>query len=330
MSIRLTHCKQTLARPLILMGIVALLYGCRSSEDPNQLSASGTIEATEIHVASKQPGEIVSMLVDDGSAVKAGDLIAVLDHAALDAQLREADAAAGAAGAQLQLTKKGARNEDIAQAQLSLDQARSNRELAAKELERARNLVAGNAMTREQFDNTENRFRLAQAQFEQATQQTEKVRHLARPEEVSAASSRLEQLEASRERIRTMISDAYVTAPVSGIIERRVLQQGEVAPAGATIATLIDPSTVHLELYIPEMSLARVAVGQMVDVTLDGSAKIYHGKIVYISPQAEFTPKNIQTKDDRTKLVFAAKVDIPNPTGELKAGIPADASIHLK
>jgi len=316
---------------LTLMALCACFTACSKSEDPNEITASGTIEATDVNVAAKLPGQVVNLYVDEGSRVDSGSLIAVQDHSLLEIQLREAEAAILAARAQLLLTEKGARSEDIGQSEAAMRQADANRKLAAEQLERLRNLVKGGAGTKEQLDQAEARFRVAQSQLDQAEQNAAKVKHLARPEEISSANARVQQLEASRDRVRKTIDDSYLFSPVGGMVTHKIVEQGELAAQGTPIVTITNLSRVYLTLYITEKELPRVKLGEAVDVRVDGMPKrIFHGSVIYISPDAAFTPKNIQTKDDRVKLVFGVKVEIPNPSGELKAGLPADATIHLR
>jgi HlyD family secretion protein len=308
-----------------------LFAACAKKENPNELTASGTIEATDVNIAAKLPAQIAALYIEEGSKVDSGSLIAVQDHSTLDIQLRSADAAVNASRAQLTLTEKGARTEDVHAAEEAVTQAQANRKLAADELERTRNLQKGDAATKEMVDQAETHFRVAQSQLAQAEQNAEKVKHLARPEDISGASSRVAQLEAERDRVRKMIDDAFITSPTSGIVTHKVLEQGELAGQGATIATVTDLSKMYLMIYVTESDLPRVKLGEKVDVRVDGMPhKSYPGVATYISPEAEFTPKNIQTKDDRTKLVFGVKVEVANPNGELKKGLPADAVVHLK
>ena len=311
--------------------VLALVTGCGPKENPNQIMASGTIEATDVNVPAKVPAQIVSLYVEEGSHVDSGGLIALEDHSGPDIQLRQAQAAVDAAGAQLTLAQKGARAEDIKQSEEAVQQAQVNRNLAANDLERARNLVKGNAATKQQLEDAEAKFRVAQSQLAAAEENAEKLKHFSRPEEISQASSHVQQLEATRDAARKMVDDSYITSPVSGIVTHKVLEQGELAGAGATVATVTDLSRVYLMIYVTEEELPRIKLGNKVMVKVDGlPAKSFPGTVTYISPEAEFTPKNIQTKDDRVKLVFGVKVEIPNPTGELKKGLPADATIQLK
>ncbi len=311
--------------------IAALFMGCGKKENPNLISATGTIEATDVNVAAKVPAQIVTLYIDDGTPVDSGSLIAVQDHSSLDIQLREAQAAVDQARAQLKLTQKGARIEDIQSAEQAVTQAETNRKLAADELTRTQNLVNGGAATKEQLDREETKFRVAQSQLDQAEANLTKSRHLARPEEITAATAHVDQLVAARDAIQKMIDDSYIISPLKGTVTHKVAEQGELVAQGSTVATVTDLSSVYLMIYVTEEQLPRIKLGQKVDVTVDGLPhKVFEGRVTYISPEAEFTPKNIQTKDDRVKLVFGVKVEIPNPNGDLKKGLPADAAVHIK
>ncbi|HET6402890.1 MAG TPA: HlyD family efflux transporter periplasmic adaptor subunit [Candidatus Kapabacteria bacterium] len=308
-----------------------LIAGCGEKQNPNIITASGTIEATDVNVAAKVPAQIVTLYIDDGTPVDSGSLIAVQDHSSLDIQLREAQAAVDQARAQLSLTQQGARIEDIQTAEQAVSQAETNRKLAADELERTQNLVKGGAATKQQLDQEEAKFRVAQSELDQAEASVSKSRHLARPEEISAATAHVDQLVAARDAIQKEIDDSYITSPLKGTVTHKVAEQGELVAQGATVATVTDLSSVYLMIYVTEEELPRIKLGQKVDVIVDGLPnKTFEGRVTYISPEAEFTPKNIQTKDDRVKLVFGVKVEIPNPAGDLKKGLPADATVHIK
>ncbi|HZK76977.1 MAG TPA: efflux RND transporter periplasmic adaptor subunit [Candidatus Kapabacteria bacterium] len=309
----------------------AVISGCGKKENPNIITATGTIEATDVNIAAKVPAQIVTLYIDDGTPVDSGSLIAVQDHSALEIQLREAQAAVDQARAQLSLTQQGARIEDIQSAEQAVTQAETNRKLAADELERTQNLVKGGAATKEELDQEETKFRVAQSQLDQAEENLAKSRHLARPEEISSATSHLDQLVAGRDQVQKQIDDSYITSPLKGMVTHKVAEQGELVAQGATVATVTDLSSVYLMIYVTEEELPLIKLGQKADVTVDGLPnKTFAGTVTYISPEAEFTPKNIQTKDDRVKLVFGVKVEIPNPTGDLKKGLPADALVHIK
>lgn len=318
-------------RLLYLALTVALIAGCGTKQNPNEITASGTIEATDVNVAAKVPAQIVTLYIDDGSPVDSGSLIAVQDHSTLEIQLREAQSAVDQARAQLKLTTEGARQEDVVSAEQGVTQAETNRKLAADDLERIRNLEAGGAATKQQLEDAEAKYRVAQSQLDQAEAGLEKTRHLARPEDITAATARVDQLVAARDAVQKQIDDTYITSPLNGSVTHKVAEQGELVASGATVATVTDLSSVYLMIYVTEEELPRVKLGDKADVTVDGlSNKTFAGTVTYISPEAEFTPKDIQTKDDRVKLVFGVKIEIPNAQGYLKKGLPADATVHLR
>ncbi len=316
---------------LFLALAACLLAGCGNHDDPNDITASGTIEATDVNVSAKVPAQITTLYIVDGTPVDSGSLIAAQDRSELDIQLRAAQAAVDQARAQLSLTQIGSRAEDIDAAEQAVTQAETNRKLEADELDRVRNLHAGGAATKEQLDQEEAKFRVEQSQLDAAEANLTKVRHLARPEDITSALAHLNQLEATRDEIRKSIDDSYITSPLKGIVTHKVAEQGELVEQGSTVATVTDLSSVYLMIYLTEEELPHVKLGQKANVKIDGLPnKTFVGTVTYISPEAEFTPKDIQTKDDRVKLVFGVKVEIPNPTGELKKGLPADAAVHIR
>ena len=141
----------------------------------------------------------------------------------------------------------------------------------------------------------------------------------------------LEQAEASISLIEENISDCYITAPISGQIVNRFIEESEIVSFLSSLFKIIDPKEAELTVYVSEVDLGLIQLKQNVEVSIDSySDKSFSGKITNISPEAEFTPKNIQTKDERTKLVFAVKIKIPNSDQILKQGMPADAVIKLQ
>jgi HlyD family secretion protein len=292
---------------------IVVLLGC-SNKNVGEISGSGTLEATDISISAKVPGEILKLCVDEGSHVKTGDTLAVLDHADNEIQLNQAQANLEAAEAQYQLAVKGSRQEDITQAEATLKNAQDN-------LERMKNLLAGHAITRQQYDDAQTRYVVAQQTYD-------KLHRGSRPEEIEAARARRNQSSAQVDAIRKRIRDAYVVSPMDGVVTLKSFEQGETVPQNGTLFRITEADKIHLMVYISESDLARVKLGQTAKVTIDGApGKSYTGTVVFTSPIAEFTPKNVQTKDERTKLVFGVKIEIPNPSQELKSGMPADAVI---
>ncbi len=152
-----------------------------------------------------------------------------------------------------------------------------------------------------------------------------------RPEEVEMAAAQVEQAEAAVELAKVQLAKQTLRAPVGGVVSRLLVREGEVALPGSTVCILADLDVVDLVVYIPEAQIGWVQVGQEAEVTVDSfPGRVFLGKVAYISHEAEFTPRNVQTAEERAKTVFAVKVRIPNPDGSLKAGMPADAVIRVR
>ena len=312
--------------PLVLM--FGLILGCGSGNDKNKIEASGNIEATNVTVSSKVNGQVLKLFYDEGANIKAGDTLLTIDHDLLAIQLQQAEAAVEAARAQFALLKQGARSEDVKQAEDGLKQAKANYELANSDFERNDRLYKSKSISRQQFDNVSAKFDIANAQYNSAKENLRKIKNLARPEELKQAEANLNRQIAAVDLIKKNISDSYVTAPISGFVVKKFVEAGESVLPMSSLMMLSNLSSVDLVIYVSETDLGRVKLGQNADVTVDSfKNKTFKGKVIYISPQAEFTPKNIQTKDERTKLVYAVKIHIPNPQFELKDGMPADAVV---
>jgi HlyD family secretion protein len=313
---------------LVLFVITGLACSLKTAK--NLITASGTIETVEIHVASKVPGQLLDLAVDEGARVERGDVLATVDHAAADIQLRQAEAGVRLAEAQLALLVKGARSEDIRQAEAGLKQTETALKIAADDAKRMRELFQTGSVTSKQRDDAEARLTVAEAQQSAAAEALNKVRWLARPEEIQAAEARLAQARAAADLLAKTIADCTITAPAGGIVTHKAVEAGELVTPGATIVTLADLKSVYVMIYITEKELGRVRLGDAAEIRIDAFPdRPFIGRITYISPEAEFTPKNVQTKEDRVKLVFGVKVEIENKEGLLKPGLPADAVVRV-
>lgn len=318
------------AAPIVAIPLVVafVFAACSGPKKARGIEGSGTIEAREVAVASKVGGQVLEIRAEEGSPVKKGDILVLVDHEALDIQLRQAEAGVALAEAQLALLRKGARAEDVRQGEEALRQTGANLKVAVDDAGRMKELAARGSVTPKQKDDAEARLVVAQAQEASAKEALSKLRRLARPEEINAADARLAQAVAAADLLRKAIADCTVVSPVAGTVTRRPVEAGELVSPGTTVLTVSELDRVHVMLFVTEKELGRVRLGGEADVTIDAApGRVFKGRVTFISPEAEFTPKNIQTKEDRVKLVFGVKVEIPNPDGELKPGLPADAVI---
>jgi membrane fusion protein YbhG len=313
---------------IFLTGII--IAGCGNGNNKNSIGASGNIEATNVVVSSKVNGQIEKILHDEGQMVHEGDTIMEIDHETLQYQLDQANAGVEAARAQLKLLRIGARKEDITQGEEAVKQAQVNFNLAKKDKDRMQKLYESKSISQNQYDNATAKFELTQAQLTSSKQNLEKLKNFARPEEIQQAEANLNRQTAASDLLKKSIHDSYVQSPITGVIVDKYFEKGETVTQMSSLFKVSDLRTVNLIIYVSEEELGKVKLGQSADVSVDAYPdKSYPGKVIYISPEAEFTPKNIQTKDERTKLVFAVKIRIDNPKYELKPGMPADAVVHI-
>ena len=301
--------------------------GCGNNRD-GAIEASGTLEAVEVNVSSKLSGQINGLLVREGEKINKGDTIAILGHETLDIQLRSAQAGVDLVEAQYRLLLNGARSEDVSAAEEMVRQTGSSFQSARTDFERIKELYTAKSVSQKQYEDAESRFTITQAQYNSAKQNLQKLQKFARPEDLSAAKARVDQAKAQASLIGKQISDSYIIAPVSGTITYKPVEEGELIGSGTVIVRIARLEKMELMIYVNETELGKVKLGSAADVMIDTYPdKNYPAKVVYISPVAEFTPRNVQTKDERTKLVFGVKLEVENPNGELKTGMPADAYV---
>jgi HlyD family secretion protein len=157
----------------------------------------------------------------------------------------------------------------------------------------------------------------------------QKLQRFARPQELAAAKARVDQAKASADLFRQYLADATILAPVSGTVTEKPVEEGELISVGTVVVTIARLEQMNLMIYVNENELGKVKLGGKADVVIDTYPdRTFPGKVIFISPIAEFTPKNVQTKEDRTKLVFGVKLEVDNKEGILKSGMPADAYVQ--
>lgn len=312
--------------------VIALLLmtSCGNNEKLKSIGASGTIESTNVIVSAKSSGEILEVIFSEGQKLNVGDTVIRIDNENLRLQLRQAAASKDVAEAQYSLMVKGARDEDISQAEQNLNQAKVNFESAERDKNRMQNLFEARSVTQKQLEDAITRFEMSKAQLISAQENFNKLKKIFRPEELAQAKANLDKAVSAMELLQKNINDTYITSPINGFIVKSFVERGESVAPMSSLFKVSDLDIVELVIYVTTEELAYVKLGQEAEVSIDAfEEKIYPGRVIYISPEAEFTPKNIQTKDERTKLVFAVKISIDNPEYELKPGMPADALIKL-
>ena len=315
----------------IVAGALFYFYTREKEGDGTFIKVSGNIEAIEVDVGFKVSGRIVSRLFEEGEWINQGKVLAKLDDEDLLNRLEVARATLSSNEARLSKLLAGSRPEEIRQAEASLHQAQSDLGNKQIQYERMKGLLERGVVAKEAFDNAETSYKMAQAAVKVATENYQLVKQGPRKEDIEDAKAQVEQALASVKLNETQLSYTTLYSPISGVVLVRSGEVGEVVNPGTSILTMADVEHVWLKAYIPETDLGRVKWGQGVVVTTDlRPQKKYMGRISFISSQAEFTPKQIQTEKERVTLVYRIKVDISNKEHELKPGMPADGRILLE
>ena len=318
--------------PILLAIGGYVYYHFTLDEDVNNLylKVSGNIEATEVDVGFKIAGRIMDLGVQEGDWVESGKVLARLDDEDLRNRLGVAQAALQSAQARLNKLLGGSRPEEIREAEAVVHQAQYDLENKRNAFERMKALYERRVIPKELFDNAEAGFKIATASLQRAEENYELVKQGPRREDIEDAKAQVEQARASAKLTETQLGYTVLYSPISGVVLVKSGEIGEVVNPGTPILTLADIDHVWLKAYVEETDLGKITWGQEVIVTTDlNPPKEYMGKISFISSQAEFTPKSIQTEKERVTLVYRIKINLSNPDRELKPGMPADGRITL-
>jgi HlyD family secretion protein len=329
------------AVPLVLA--LALAAGCASKAPTDRARASGSVEATEVQVSSQVGGRLLELKVAEGDRVAVGQIIARLDTTDILLVVRRATADRDLAAAQLALLLAGSRQEDIRQADAQLkgaeaDTAGARDDLAAAEADvtRFETLLKSNSGTQKQRDDAAARRDLAKARLQASQERVLGAREAltrlergARPEEIAAARARLASTEAQIASLEQNVKDATVTSPVAGIVTQKLADAGEILAPRTPIVNIVDLDHAWANIYIDEPLVPRLRLGQPATIFTDAGGAGLAGTVTFISPKAEFTPRNVQTAEERSKLVYRIKVSVDNRQGILKPGMPVEADVPL-
>lgn len=273
---------------VIAAGVGAYIYLTRPDLPPGFASGNGRLEANEIYVATKYPGRIKEVLFNEGDTVEAGQVVARMDTSALEAQLRQAEAEISAA----QDAKR------VAQAQVAV--RRAEYLFAALQNKRSKELVQTGAVSSREAETDTANMLSGQAQLTGAQAG------------VVQAESSIDAAKATAERLRAEIADAVLLAPIRGRVETRLAEPGEVLPAGGRVFSMLDLSDVYMYVFLPEKITGKVRLGSEARIVLDAAQQYPVRAVVsYVSPAAQFTPKTVETAEERHNLTFRVKLQVP-------------------
>ncbi len=296
----------------------------------NEINLSGNIEAHESLVSFKVPGRIVELPVEEGQQVEQGALLARIEDADSRQKVRIDEAAVRVRESNLALTLAGTREQEVKAAHQSVLDAQADLDEKKIDNDRAQRLFSKDEISAQDRDMAATALKRSEAIFKAAQQRSNEAMEGSRKEDIEIARANLNEANANLGLSQVNLGYAVLRAPSSGVITVRQAELGEVVEPGSPVVTLADLDHLWLRAYIAETDLGSIHWGQEATVTTDTyPGKHYHGRISFISPDAEFTPKSVQTNQERVTLVYRIKVDLDNATHELKPGMPADVHIEL-
>ena len=352
-----------LGAALAAMGAYSMSWFCRDTA----LEGSGTVEARNIRVGSKVGGRIDKVLVREGDTVEAGQVLISFDDKELQASLAqsranavkaergfrpeeiaEARAAAAQAKAEYEQRRTGYRQEDIDAAEADLDRATADEVRTSLDFQRYDSLAQKDLVSKQQRDTAEANWKMAAALKQNAQHKLDELKRGYRPEEIASAEARYHQTEATLEKFEhgsrpediaaahaalaydeARYRERQVVAPSAATVEVLDVRPGDLIAPNAPIATLLERDQIYVRIYIPETEIGRVRVGQKAEIRVDSFPhQTFSGSVEQINQQAEFLPRNVQTREERVHQVFGVKVRIDDSSHRVLAGMAADVKLN--
>jgi HlyD family secretion protein len=288
------------------------------------LVASGHVEATDVRLSTKVAGRLQDFGLAEGDTVTAGQEIAHIDTTDVDLSVAQARAERQASEAELALRLAGSRREDIAGGAAQVTQAEADLAGAQKDLDRMQGLLDRGSGTPKARDDARTRRDVAAARLKGARETLARLKNGSRPEEIASARARVGVSDARIAQLEQQRTDATIVSPTAGVVTEKIAEPGELLQAGAPLCVITDLADAWLTVYIGEPDLGRIRIGQKAEVVTDDGQN-RQGRITFVASKAEFTPRNVQTRDERVKLVYKVKVGLDNRDGLFKPGMPAEA-----
>jgi membrane fusion protein YbhG len=313
----------------VLIALGTFLWRLRGANDPNAaFSLSGNVDVHQVELAFRVSGRISAVKVQEGDKVSAGQVLAELDPVPFQTDVDSAKADVAQAQAQLDKTRRGFRVEEVAQARATVAQRAADLQNAQITLRRQEQLVAAGLVTHQQIDDAQARVNMSEAALAAARDQLTLEVRGSRIEDIEAQEAMLASAQARLEKAQTALADATLLAPSNGIISVRARELGAIVQAGQTVYTLTLNDPVWIRAYVPQPRLGRIKPGMSVKVTTDSMpGRQYAGTVGFISPEAEFTPKTVQTEQVRDDLVYRVRVIAGDPDNVFRQGMPVTVLI---
>jgi HlyD family secretion protein len=335
-NIRPYNCRALAARLGQRSGLVSavclaaslLLSSCSAGNSPGEIVLSGNIEVTDAQVSFKVPGRMIERLVTEGDRIKSGQLVARLDDTEQQEQLALSRAELAGAEAAYAALQAGSRPQEIAEAEATLHSAEADRDRLHLDFARQLALHNKDAIADRELEASQAELKVAEARVVEAAERFKLVQAGPRVEDIAQGRARVDQARAAVALAATQVANTLLVSPLNGVVLSKNIEPGEYVSPGTPVVTVADVAHVWVRAYVNQTDLGRVRLGQKLAVHTDTFPnKSYEGTIGFISSEAEFTPKTVQTTKERVKLVFRIKIDLDNANDELKPGMPADVTI---
>jgi len=328
--------KTNLKKIIILLLLAAVAgggfysYKIKEQAPKNQLLLYGNVDIRQVQLAFQESGRLEKLYVQEGDRVKKGDLLAEIDAVRYAANLNKARADLVAQQQVVKRMKAGSRPQEIAKAGADVRAWEARFKDAGITLHRLQRLVKKQATSQQKVDDAATAYQAAKEGLEAARQARELIRIGPREEDIAAAVAKEQAVKSVVIRTEKELADTRLHAPVTAVIRDRIMEPGDMAFPNTPVLTLAQTNPLWIRVYVPETDLGKIVPGMQADVSTDSYPdKIYRGWIGYISPTAEFTPKNVETAALRTRLVYQARIFVCNPADELRLGMPATVQIDL-
>lgn len=319
-----------LAVVLLALGFVAWFWLQRAEPDRGSLQLYGNVDIREVHLAFRQPGRVSQMVFDEGDTVQAGARMAALDPQPFREALAAADATVRVAQAELAKLRSGLRPQEITQARETLNATLAASADARRNFERQSELLASGASSQRMVDAARAAHDQAAANVQAAKAALSQALEGSRREDIAAAEARLAAAVAERAQAATALADTELIAPSDGTVIGRVREPGSMVVSQSAVYVLSLDAPVYVRAYVGEPDLGRIAPGTRVRVHSDSSVKVYQGRVGYVSPRAEFTPKTVETTDLRTDLVYRLRIVVEDADAGLRQGMPVTVVVAAR
>jgi len=307
--------------------ILLMLVLCACANDEGDVLV-GTLERDRLELIAEANEPIVAIDVKEGDAVAAGTPLLRLDSRTAQARLEETTAAASVAERRLAELVKGPRAQEIQEARAALESAVSSERTAENEFARIAGLVERRLLSQSQLDNARAQRDSAVSMHKQAQARLDLLLEGTRREAIEQAEAELKQARAALTEVETSLARHTVVAPRAGTIEALPFKLGERPPVGAPVIVMLADGVPYARVYVPEPRRAQLAPGTRVQVSVDGTDRMYAGTVRFISAQAQFTPYYALTQEDRSRLSYLAEIDLTEPEARaLPSGIPLQVRV---